>query len=111
VSAIPYIDLERVKRFCAEQSPAEFAEQLRVVHTVRGNSVTLAESRPPWDGRGTEWTVLPFAQLRYSTQTTKWSLYWADRNSRWHPYDEIPPGPLSTLLTEIDDDPTCIFKG
>jgi hypothetical protein len=31
------MDLERIKRFCAEQSPAEFADQLRVVHTIRGN--------------------------------------------------------------------------
>jgi DUF3024 family protein len=111
VSAIPDIDLQRIKRFCADESPVEFAHQLRVVHTVRGNSVTLAESRPPWDGIGTEWIDVPFAQLRYSTQSTNWSLYWADRNSKWHPYDEIAPGPLSSMLAEIDEDPTCIFKG
>lgn len=109
--AIPDLDLERIKRFCHEQSPAEVAEHLRVVYSIRGSSVTLFESRPPWDGRGEEWTENPFAQLRYSAQTAKWSLYWADRNSRWHPYEEIAPGQLRNLLIEIDEDPTCIFKG
>jgi hypothetical protein len=112
---IPDVDLERIKRFCAKESPAAVADQLRVVYTVRGTSVTLAESRPPWDGRGTEWIDVPFAQVRYSPETTTWSLYWADRNSKWHPYEQIDEGfgagPLSSLLSEIDRDPTCIFRG
>jgi hypothetical protein len=111
VPAIPDLDLERIKRYCTKESPAEFADQLRVVYSIRGRSVTLSESRPPWDGVGEEWTEVPFAQFRYSNQTTKWSLYWADRKSRWHLYEEVAPGQLITLLAEIDEDPTCIFRG
>ena len=111
MGAIPDVDLERIKRFCAEQSPTELADELRVIHKVRGDSVTLAESRPPWDGRGGEWIDVPFAQVRYSPGTSKWSLYWADRHSRWHPYERVRPGSLAKLLLEIDEDPTCIFKG
>ncbi len=111
MGAIPDMDLEGIKRFCAERSPAELADELRVVHKVRGASVTLAESRPPWDGRGGEWIDVPFAQLRYSGETSRWSLYWADRNSKWHPYEDIRPGSLVTLLDEIDVDPMGIFKG
>jgi hypothetical protein len=111
MAQIPDVDLERIKRFCAEESPAEFADQVRVVHKVRGKSVTLSESRPPWDGRGTEWIDVSIAQLRYSPETTKWSLYWADRNSKWHPYHFTRPGTVVSLLKEIKKDPTCIFWG
>ena len=31
-----------------------------------------------------------------------WTLYWADRNSRWHPYDDLEPtGDLDAVLREI----------
>jgi hypothetical protein len=111
VAAIPDTDLEQIKLFCADESPAKVADQVRVVYKVRGKSVTISESRAPWDGRGTEWTEAPFAQLRYSPESTKWSLHWADRNDRWHPYDFIKPGTVSSLLAEIKRDPTCIFWG
>ena len=111
MAAVPDVDLERIKRFCVEESPAKVADQVRVVYKVRGKSVTISESRAPWDGRGTEWTDQPLAQLRYSPQSTKWSLHWADRNSRWHPYDFIEPGAVASLLAEIKRDPTCIFWG
>jgi hypothetical protein len=40
------------------------------------------------------------------------TLHWADRNSRWHSYDEIRIlSSLDRILQEIDDDPTCIFWG
>jgi len=39
-------------------------------------------------------------------------LYWADRNERWHRYRDLDPSEnVSTLLDEIDEDPTCIFFG
>jgi Protein of unknown function (DUF3024) len=111
MASIPDVDLARIKRFCADESPAEVADQLRVVFKVRGKSVTISESRPPWDSRGDEWTDQPVAQVRYSPDAKEWSLYWSDRNSKWHPYDLIEPGPLSSLLFEIKRDPTCIFWG
>jgi hypothetical protein len=47
----------------------------------------------------------------YAAGTTTWTLYWADRNSRWHRYGHIEPGAIDDLLLEIDEDPTCIFWG
>lgn len=115
MAAITDADLERIRRFCAERSPVDLADKVRVVYKVRGKSVTIAESNPPWDGRGTEWIEVMVAQLRYSPETTKWSLYWADRNSKWHPYEKIfegfRPGPLASMLKEVDRDPACIFWG
>jgi hypothetical protein len=36
-------------------------------------------------------------------------LVWADRNSRWHPYDLIDPGTVEELLGQIDKSP-CMFR-
>ena len=41
-----------------------------------------------------------------------WSLYWRDRNLRFHTYDRLrPTGNVDQLLDEIDRDPTGIFWG
>ena len=50
-------------------------------------------------------------KLRYTASTHDWSLYWADRNGRWHPYDDLPPGRIEHVLREIETDPTGIFWG
>jgi hypothetical protein len=41
-----------------------------------------------------------------------WTLYWPDRNSRWHLYpDTQPTAEIEWLLREIDLDPHCAFWG
>ena len=78
---------------------------------MRGKSVTIFDCRPPWHPNLTEWSRVPVAQLRYDPDSHLWTLYWADRNSRWHRYDDTEPGTADDLLNEIDEDPTCIFWG
>jgi hypothetical protein len=80
---------------------------------VRGTTVTIVEWRPPWRADlGPEWSRFPIAQLRYDPTTTEWTLYWRDRNLRWHRYDRIAPvSHVDPLLAEIDADPTAIFWG
>jgi hypothetical protein len=74
--------------------------------------VTIADCTPPWDGSPGEWIRMNIAQLRYEPSTEQWTLHWADRNSRWHRYDDLEPTPdVGDLITEIDRDPTCIFFG
>ncbi|MDZ5489005.1 DUF3024 domain-containing protein [Micromonospora sp. 4G53] len=61
---------------------------------------------------GSEWTRLPVARLRYAKNTGTWTLYYRDRNLRFHRYDLIPPtGNMAELLDELDRDPTAIFWG
>jgi hypothetical protein len=41
-----------------------------------------------------------------------WSLYWRDRNLRFHEYDRVPAtAGVEDLLAEVDRDPTAIFWG
>jgi hypothetical protein len=55
---------------------------------------------------------MKIAQLRYDAAAREWSLYWADRNGRWHRYRDLDPAEnLDPLLREIDEDPTAIFWG
>ncbi len=69
--------------------------------------------RPRWrEDYGPEWTSRGVARLRYTTKVGLWTLYWSDRNGRWHRYDLIEPAPdVRVLLDEVDRDPTCIFWG
>jgi len=61
---------------------------------------------------GAEWTRSPIAGLRYMKTTRVWSLYWRDRNSRFHAYDlAAPTASIEELLAELDRDPTAIFWG
>jgi hypothetical protein len=32
--------------------------------------------------------------LRYTAKGAIWTLYWSDRNGRWHRYDLIGPRPI-----------------
>jgi Protein of unknown function (DUF3024) len=63
---------------------------------------------------GKPWLVaaFPIARLRYTRAAKRWSLYWRDRNPRFHRYDQLPPSPrVDELLQEADRDPIAIFWG
>jgi hypothetical protein len=110
---IPATDLRRIEQWCAGQWPERFRDQVFWEVHVRGRSVTLCETRAPWNGEG-DWTHQGFAQLRWRAESADWTLHWADRNSRWHPYDPDGfhvIGTVADLLAEVDRDPTAIFKG
>jgi hypothetical protein len=86
---------------------------MRVEMDVDPRSVTILECRPPWrDDLGPEWTRFPIARLRYVRARREWSIYWRDRNLKFHLYDRVPPTPsVEKLLDEISSDPIAIFWG
>jgi Protein of unknown function (DUF3024) len=101
----------KITKYCDALVPPHLKDQIRHTFGFRGNSLTLFERRPHFQKKSV-WTKLSVAQFRYSIDDRTWTLYWADRNSRWHVYDRIPPASkLDDLLDEVDDDPTCIFWG
>lgn len=75
--------------------------------------MTILEYRPPWRADyGPNWTRFPIARLRYTKTRRQWSLYWRDRNLRFHLYEPAPAtSSVEDLLAEVDRDPTGIFWG
>jgi Protein of unknown function (DUF3024) len=76
---------------------------------VRGKSVTIYDCRPRWHPNVAGWSGVLVAQLRYNPDSHLWTLYWDDRNSCWHRYDDLDPGTADQLLDETNDD--SIFWG
>ena len=109
---MPELAVAKIERFCRERTPAELGDEMRLEVEVRGNSVTILDCRPTFLGEPGEWTRMKIAQLRFNPAQASWDLYWADRNSRWHRYDDLDATTvLDEVLAEIDEDPTCIFFG
>jgi Protein of unknown function (DUF3024) len=88
--------IAKVRRFCDQRVPAEARDQVRLEVMTRAASMTIVERRPLWEGRPGAWTRLPIAQLRRDTAAGTWTLFWADRNRRWHRYDQLDPPNLTT---------------
>jgi DUF3024 family protein len=110
---LPELDLARVRRWCAARVPEHARHQVRIECDVAPRHVTVVERRAPWrEDLGPDWTSFPIARLRYTVGDRSWTLYWRDRNLRFHRYDQLADSPnIDDLLDEIDRDPTAIFWG
>jgi hypothetical protein len=110
---LPDLDVARVQRWCAARVPDEARHEVRVDCDIAARHLTITEHRPPWrEDLGPDWISFPIARLRYTATTRTWTLYWRDRNQRFHRYDLLKPSShVQDLLTEIDNDPTGIFWG
>ncbi len=110
---VPELDVARAQRWARARVPERVRGQVRIEVDVTPRHLTIVECRPPWrTDAGVEWTRRPVARLRYTQRTGQWSLYWRDRNLRFHAYDRVPPtAQLQDLLGEVDLDPTAIFWG
>jgi hypothetical protein len=84
-------------------------EQVRLRYDIRGNRVTLTESRPLFIDPAV-WNEIKIAQFEFSPESLNWILYWYDRKNRRQPY---PTGrnrdTLEKLVREVDSDPTGVF--
>ncbi|MGA9360734.1 MAG: DUF3024 domain-containing protein, partial [Mycobacterium sp.] len=113
VRGLPETDVVRVQRWCRGRVPERVRDEVRVEVDVAERHLTIVECRPLWRAdMGAEWTRFPIARLRYTKSTGVWSLYWRDRNLRFHAYDLVSPtASVEELLAEVDRDPTAIFWG
>ena len=113
VSGLPETDVARVQRWCRARVPEHVRDEVRIEADVAERHLTIVECRPPWRADfGPEWTRFPIARLRYTKATRLWSLYWRDRNLKFHKYDRVPASAsVEELLAEVDRDPTAIFWG
>lgn len=112
-TGLPDLDVVRVQRWCSQRVPERVRHQVQVECEVGPRHLTIVERRAPWDeSDGPDWTSFPIARLRYTKASKTWSLYWRDRNLRFHHYDLLPSSAtVDDLLAEIDRDPTALFWG
>jgi hypothetical protein len=97
--------------YCERRAPPSVRDKVRLQFRIKGESITLVESRPSFVDR-THWVDILIAKCRRNPETGEWALYCADRNSKWHLYEYLQPKKtLRPLLAEIDRDPTGIFWG
>lgn len=112
-AVLPSLDIAAIRHFCGQRVPPHALHQVRLEAVVNPRTVTIVERRAPWhEDYGPEWTSNGVARFRYTAKTGLWTLYWRDRNQRWHRYDfTAPSSNIITLLDEVDRDPTAIFWG
>src|SRR5213596_3445153 len=112
---VPETDVAGVRRWVDarnERLPPRARSQVNYEFDVQERSVTVLESRAPWDpGRmGPEWTRIPIARFRYTSSRREWTLYWRDRNLKFHRFDLVEPSArIEDLLNAVDEDRTGIF--
>lgn len=71
---IPDLDLARVRKWIDQRNadmPPRARVQIRYEIDVADRMITVLECRPP--------------------SRKEWSLYWCDRNPKFHEYDLVPP--------------------
>jgi hypothetical protein len=113
--ALPELTKKQIEKtltaYCKAKAPANLKHKVRVGFKLRGNTVTLYEERPAF-GKPDTWVDIVVAQFRFNLQSKEWTLYCADRNSKWHFYYEAEPSKnFEELLKQVDEDPTGIFWG
>lgn len=97
--------------YCEQKVPLHIRDQVKLAFKIRGNSVTLYEQRPVYREKA-KWVDVPVAQFRFNLSRSLWTLFCADRNSKWHEYlPSEPTRDFDVLLAEVDKDPTAIFWG
>jgi hypothetical protein len=96
---------ELLDAFCRARS----GDSVTVAYQVRGNRVTLVETRPLFIDP-TIMNSVNVAQFEFAPDLQVWTLFWYDRKNRRQPY---PTGrnrdTLEKLVAEVGADPTGIF--
>ena len=107
------LDIARVQRWCAARVPEHARHQVRVECQIAPRHLTIVERRAPWrEDLGPEWTSFPIARLRYTAADKTWTLYWRDRNLRFHIYDLLAPSnQVEDILNELDPTPPASSGG
>lgn len=97
--------------YCLSKSPAHLRDKIFVSYEFYGSRVTIVENRPSVANPG-RWTKSVVARFRYNSKLEHWTLYWANRNSKWFPYTlERPNKSLKRLLEVVERNETGIFWG
>jgi hypothetical protein len=107
--ALPEEEFIRVKEVLEVLCHGRSGDSVRLEYHVKGNRVTLVESRPLFIDPNL-WNSVNVAQFEFNPDLQTWMLYWYDRKNRRQAY---PTGrnrdTLEKLIAEVEADPTGIF--
>lgn len=113
VMPLPDTDVHRIRRWAEQHSPGEVRSQVWVELDFTNTTVTVFECRPDWrPEEGLPPSRHPVARCRWNNDVKEWTLYWRDRNLRFHVWPGLQPQPtIAPLLAEIDDHSSGAFWG
>jgi hypothetical protein len=102
-----------VQRWCAAQVPERVRGEIRVECDIAPRHLTILECRPPLqENPKADWTRFPIARLHYTKTSDLWTLYWCDRNLKFHRYQFLDPSHrIQDLLDYLDNRADPIFWG
>jgi len=101
----------KLSLYCDKKIPKAIRDKLTLDYKVKGNTIILFERRPHFIYKNKK-IECSIAKIKYLPITREWKLYYMDRNLRWRKYWNYEPKKrISTIIKEIDEDPTCIFWG
>lgn len=110
--AVPAADVEYIEEWCDQRVPDSAKDRIRIEHDVTNRHVDILECHPPFSPKFTEWSRHPVARLRYTTRTGLWSIYWRDRNLKFHHYPDFQPtSNVREVLAFLDTTDDPIFWG
>jgi Txe/YoeB family toxin of Txe-Axe toxin-antitoxin module len=109
------LEEQRIKKivgeYCDGKIPEHIRNQIRLFYKIRGNNVSIIESRPHFIKKD-EWTESPIARMRFDSESMNWQLFWRRANGRWQKYTHFKPTKsLQALIDEIEKDPWYVFWG
>lgn len=112
-NGLPELDVARVVEYCASRVPEHLRDEIRVECDITDRHLTICECRPPWRADfGPQWSRFPIARLHYTKKAGLWTLYWRDRNLKFHRYQFLEPSShIQTLLDHIENSGDPIFWG
>jgi hypothetical protein len=108
---LPESGIAMIRELCEARVPREARREVRVELEQERQAVNIIERRAPWrEDFGPEWSRLPIARLRYVASKRLWTLYYHRHTGRWERYPLFgPTRRLSDLLSELAEDPICVF--
>jgi hypothetical protein len=102
---------QKLSAFCEKRVPHHVRDEVRLAFVINGNNATLNEERVGETSTGA-WTSQPISQFRFDPDSTCWTLYFADRNSKWHRYEPAKPNrDVEQLIGVVDADLSGVFWG
>jgi hypothetical protein len=97
--------------YCRTAIPSHAQSKIRIGHYAKGMLLTIFTERPYFRDAN-EWIRSDIARFRYNKSRDDWTLYWCDRNSKWHVYELIESShDFAEVFEEVKKDPTGIFWG